>query len=89
MLKVERGFSAHRTGAFVTPPQFNHDNCWRPLEDFLPNIDKVKEARWSSILRIQGSDEDEVDSDARADMSAISAFRAEMYIPSSPLKLEA
>ena len=86
--KVKRGFSAHKNGAFVAPPPFNQKNCWKPLGDFFPNINKVKEERWASILRVQGPDEDETDgdSDARANKSMISAFRVDMYIPSSPLK---
>jgi len=91
LFKVERGFSAHRNGAFVAPPPFNQGNCWKPLGDFIGNINKVKEERWASILRIQGPDEDKTDvdsdtlGDTRANESMISAFRADMYIPSSPL----
>ena len=86
--KVERGFFAHKNGAFVAPPPFNHKNCWKPLGDFFANVNKVKEERWASILCTQGPDEDEMDgdSDTRANESMISAFRADMYIPSSPLK---
>ena len=86
--KVERGFSAHKNGAFVVPPPFNQRNCWKLLGDFFANINKVKEERWASILRIQGPDKDKTDgdSDTRANESMISAFRVDMYIPSSPLK---
>jgi len=86
--KVERGFFAHKNGAFVAPPPFNHKNCWKPLGDFFANVNKVKEERWVSILCTQGPDEDETDSDSdtQANKSMISAFRADMYIPSSPLK---
>ena len=91
LFKVERGFSAHKTGAFVIPPLFNQSNCWKPLGDFFANINKVKEDRWVSILlSIRKPDGDEMDSDdnaqARVNESMISAFRADMYIPSSPLK---
>ena len=78
------------TGAFVAPPLFNQRNCWKPLGDFFANINKVKEERWASILHIRGPDGDEMESDndtqARVNESMISAFRADMYIPSSPLK---
>jgi hypothetical protein len=86
--KVERGFFAHKNGAFVAPPPFNQKNCWKPLKDFFANINRVKEEWWASILHIQGPNEDETDgdSDARANKSMISAFHADMYSPSSPLK---
>ncbi|KDR70756.1 hypothetical protein GALMADRAFT_144627 [Galerina marginata CBS 339.88] len=51
---VERGFLAHMKSTFVAPPQFNHDNCWGPLEDFFDNIDKVKEECWTAILQFRG-----------------------------------
>jgi hypothetical protein len=84
-LKVERGFTAHRNGVYVDPPQFNHDKCWSPLKDFHANIDRVKAERWKSLLqfRVQGTIED---SDGHGDRSMISAFRADMYIGSSPVK---
>ena len=84
--KVEWGFSAHKNGAFVAPLPFNQRNSWKPLGDFVANINKVKEERWASILCIQGPDEDEteVDSDAHwVNKLMISAFHANMYIPSS------
>ncbi|KAF8799562.1 hypothetical protein BYT27DRAFT_7120426, partial [Phlegmacium glaucopus] len=56
-LEVERGFSAHMKGTFIAPPQFNQDNCNKPLSDFFRNIDKVKEDHWSSILQFSGEDE--------------------------------
>ena len=78
------------TGAFVMPPLFNQSNCWKPLGVFFANINKVKEDRWASILHIRGSDGDEMDgynnTQAQVNESMISAFRADMYIPSSPLK---
>ena len=82
--------SAHKDGYFVAPPQFNFDNTWKALEAFFTNMDKVKEECWSSVLQF-GSviDEDEdvaLDSDAHADQSIIFAYRADMCIPSSPLK---
>ena len=70
------------------PPPFNQRNCWKPLGDFFANINKVKEEWWASILCIQEPDEDKMegDNDAQANESMISAFRVDMYIPSSPLK---
>ncbi|KAF8224069.1 hypothetical protein L208DRAFT_1313501, partial [Tricholoma matsutake] len=58
-LKVECAFAAHMKGTFAKPPQFNLDNCTKPLKDFFNNIDKVKEEHWSTILLFSGADEDE------------------------------
>ena len=86
-LKVERGFSAHITGAYVAPNQFNHQNCWKPLHAFLTNIDKVEEDEWASLLQFPDADTDnDADNNARADLSMISAFRARIYVCSSPIK---
>ena len=57
-LKVEQGFSAHITGTYVAPDQFNHKNCWKPLHAFLRNIDKVEEEEWASLLQFQDADTD-------------------------------
>ncbi|KIJ91410.1 hypothetical protein K443DRAFT_14424 [Laccaria amethystina LaAM-08-1] len=89
LISVERGFTAHINGGFTAPPHFNHDNCWWPLQDFLKNIEKIKESRWKAILQFHCVDEDETvdnDDDKEANQSMISAYRAGMYIPSSPLK---
>jgi len=87
--KVERRFTAHINGGFTAPPHFNHDNCWKPLQDFLKNIKKIKESRWKAILQFHCVDEDKtVDNnhDQEANQPMISAYHAGMYIPSSPLK---
>ena len=58
------------------------------LGDFFANINTVKEQWWVSILHIQGPGEDKMDGDSNTQVnkSMISAFHADMYIPSSPLK---
>jgi len=77
-------------GAYTAPPHFNHENCWKPLEDFLENLDKIKESQWKTILPVSQNDDDDDtaanDHKKNADWSMISACRAGMYIPSSPLK---
>jgi len=37
----------------MSPPHFNYDYCWRP------NIDKIKEERWATLLQVQSNDEGE------------------------------
>lgn len=87
--KFEWGFTVHINGGFTAPPHFNHDNCWQPLQDFLKNIEKIKESQWKAILQFHSIDEDktiENDYDKEANQSMISAYHVGMYIPSSPLK---
>ena len=89
-LKVEQGFSAH---LYTSPPHFNYDNCWKPLGDFFKNINKIKEDRWAMLLQVRSNnerDQDDMASDGdsvHGDQSMISAYCAEMYVPSSPIKL--
>ena len=59
------------------------------MADFFGNIDKVKEPQWKSILQFRV--DMEMDSEKEegvlcADQSTISAFRAGIYISSSPIK---
>lgn len=90
--KVERGFSAHISGTYMSPPRFNYDYCWKPLEDFFKNVDKIKVDRWAMLLQVRSnneSEQDDVASDGDSDHAnqlMISAYRAEMYVPSSPIK---
>ena len=87
--KVEWGFTTHINGGFTAPPHFNHNNCWRPLQDFLKNIEKIKESQWKAVLQFHRDNEDKaVDNeyDKEANKSMISVYHVGMYIPSSPLK---
>lgn len=84
---MERALAAHFSGAYVAPPPFAHQHYWQPLAMFLSKVDRVSERRWKEILMFgHASDDDDADSELRADQSTISAFRADLYIPSSPLK---
>jgi hypothetical protein len=76
-------------GTYLEPGQFNYANSWKPMRDFLGSIDKVKEANWASILRFHGdtnADSEEDNNVICADQSTLSAFRAGIYISSSPIK---
>jgi hypothetical protein len=58
--KVERGFSAHISGTYMSP-RFNYDYCWKPLEDFFKNVDKIKVDRWAILLEVRSNSESEQD----------------------------
>jgi hypothetical protein len=77
-------------GSFAKPPQFNLDNCMKPLKDFFNNINKVKEEHWSTILQFSGAGKDEnsgADGNVlQEDLSMISAFHVGMYVSSSLAK---
>ncbi|KJA18015.1 hypothetical protein HYPSUDRAFT_145626, partial [Hypholoma sublateritium FD-334 SS-4] len=88
LVVIERALCAYKNGAYIAPDKFDHDHSWKPLRDFFPAIDRVKEERWATLLGNQsgGSDTD-LDDDARVDESMISAYRAEMMlVGSSPVK---
>jgi hypothetical protein len=82
---VERSFTAHEKGSYIEAPIFAYKNYWRPLQQFLGNTDRVSERRWKLILNFKDGDND-TDKDLRADESMISAYRDDLYIPSSPQK---
>jgi hypothetical protein len=83
--QVERGFTAFATGTYAEPPLFAHKNCWRPLQVFLGHVDRVSERRWGLILELEKNTATE-EEDVYGDQSAISAYRKDLYIPSSPQK---
>jgi hypothetical protein len=85
-LKVERAFSAHRKGLYIAPLKFNQKQCGSPLKDFLQNLDKVKEERWKALLQFHSNSDDSESDIAELNYSAISAYRANIYITSSPIK---
>ena len=91
--KVERGFSAHITGTYTSPPHFNYENCSKPLKIFFKLISDVKEERWAKLLSDEGEEgASGIDSlsgsgTVLGDQSMISAYREMMYVLSSPIKL--
>ena len=70
------------------PPPFSHQACWQPLSVFLGKVGLVSERRWKQIILNfkKVVDDEDMDVDLQADASMISAYQAEIYIPSSPMK---
>ena len=56
------------------------------MKTFFGHVDRLSERRWGLILDVK-SDVEESDEDVGVDQSMISAYRADLYIPSSPLKI--
>ena len=84
-LSCERAFVAFGHGTFVQPSQFSHECSWQAMKTFFGHVDRLSERRWGLILDVK-SDVEESDEDVGVDQSMISAYRADLYIPSSPLK---
>ena len=55
------------------------------MKTFFGHVDHLSERCWGLILDVK-SDVEESDEDVGVDQSMISAYRADLYIPSSPLK---
>lgn len=55
------------------------------MKMFFGHVDRLSKRRWGLILDVK-SDVEESDKDVGIDQSMILAYRADLYIPSSPLK---
>jgi len=55
------------------------------MKAFFGHVDRLSERCWGVILNVK-SDVEESDKDVCIDQSMISAYCADLYIPSSPLK---
>ncbi|KAH9024049.1 hypothetical protein EDB85DRAFT_2182811 [Lactarius pseudohatsudake] len=79
---VERAMRAHLTGAFRAPSDFNHRTTWNSMKDFYRILDQISESRWMQALNFTDCD----DIENPMDESLLSAYRIDIYIPSSPTK---
>ena len=77
--KVEREITTHLSGFFVKPPLFDHNH-------FLRNLDHVKPEHWVAVLQFLDPNAINAAEGDQGDRSMISAYRADMFIPSSPIK---
>lgn len=82
---MERAFTAYVTGTYQQPPQFGHNEYWRPLQIFYGHVDRISENHWHCVLAL-GGNRNKSDEDLDANKSMISAYRGDFYVPSSPLK---
>jgi hypothetical protein len=55
------------------------------MQVVLHSVDRLGEGHWRSIMDL-GTDAASKDPDLYVDQSMISAFRGDMYVPSSPQK---
>ncbi|KAH9015023.1 hypothetical protein EDB84DRAFT_1635082 [Lactarius hengduanensis] len=79
---VERAMRAHLTGTFRAPSDFNHRTTWNSMKDFYRILDQISESRWMQALNFTDCD----DIENPMDESLLSAYRIDIYIPSSPTK---
>jgi hypothetical protein len=71
-------------GRYIDPADFAYKTYWKAFQDFLGHTDRVSEGRWGIIMDEKDADED--DDQIEVDESMISAYRGDLYIPSSPQK---
>ncbi|KAF8800254.1 hypothetical protein BYT27DRAFT_7175602 [Phlegmacium glaucopus] len=87
LLSVERAFTAYlATGSFISPPDFTHDRYWRELDVYIRQIATLRERNWSEILHMALEENTTRKDNKIANVSTISAFWENLYIPSSPDK---
>jgi hypothetical protein len=64
--------------------EFSDDNFARELKTFMGHVDKISERHWQLILDdIRQEEENDFEN---GDLSLISEYRANLFIPSSPIK---
>jgi hypothetical protein len=87
--QTERAFRAYLPNG--TPKsskeleEFSDDNFAREVNTFMGHINKVSERRWQVILDDFHQEDEENDFEI-GDVSLISEYRANIFIPSSPIK---
>jgi hypothetical protein len=84
--KVDRALNAYLPkGVFSVPDDFKHDFYWKQLQQFVRKVKIVGPSRWEEIFYAT-LDAPEADMGHAGDMSVISSYRDELYIPGSPVK---
>ena len=72
---------------FNAPKDFKQDFYWKQVQQFVQKVKIIKQSHWEGILQTTlGDSEPETDSRNDANMSTISNYRDELYIPGSPVK---
>ncbi|KAF8163816.1 hypothetical protein B0H34DRAFT_795465 [Crassisporium funariophilum] len=88
LVATERAFRAYLPNGIIKSKkaleEFSDDNFARELKTFRGHVDNVSERRWQLILN--DLDEEDDDDIGNGDLSCISEFRANIFIPSSPIK---
>jgi hypothetical protein len=86
--QIDRALSAYLPkGVFSTPDDFKHDFYWKQLQQFVRKMKTVKTSRWEVIFDATlGASASEADPGHVGNISVVSNYRDELYIPGSPLK---
>ena len=87
MYQTERAFRAYLPNRVIKIKkdleEFSDDNFARELRTFMGHIDKISERRWQLILNDIHKEENDLEN---GDLSLISEYRTNLFIPSSPIK---
>ena len=85
--QTERAFRAYLLNGVIKIKkdleEFSDDNFARELRTFMGHVDKISERRWQLILNDIREEEDDFEN---GDLSLISEYHANLFIPSSPIK---
>ncbi|KDR82214.1 hypothetical protein GALMADRAFT_135578 [Galerina marginata CBS 339.88] len=88
LVATERAFRAYLPNGIIKSKkaleEFSDDNFAHELKTFRGHVDNVSERRWQLILN--DLDEEEDNDVGNGDLSLISEFRANIFIPSSLIK---
>ena len=68
------------------PNDFKHDFYWKQLQQFVRKVKTVKTSRWEEIFDATIGAGAEADVGHVGNMSVLSSYRDELYIPGSPIK---
>jgi len=64
------------------PGDFNHQATWRAMADFYKLFNRTRPSHWEDALKF----DNEEDTEDRVDDSMLSAYRTDIFLPSSPTK---
>ena len=73
-------FRAHITGAFKAPSEFTELATRKPMRDFFKNLARLRESHWEQAMQFTDGFGD---GESQIDESMVSAYRADIYLPSS------
>jgi hypothetical protein len=74
-------------GVFSLPKDFKHNFYWKQLQQYVHKVKTIKTSRWGEIFDATlGGSPSETDLDHGGDVSVLSTYCNELYIPGSPVK---
>ncbi|KAH9010261.1 hypothetical protein EDB84DRAFT_1570674 [Lactarius hengduanensis] len=77
--RIERAFSAFRSGQKVRVGPFSRDNHGEIVAEYMHTLNSLSECRWKSMLTVYG-----LKGEGQIEMRSLESTRRTLYIPSSP-----